>query len=125
MKFNAGIITPNLKETREFYTNIFGWRVDFENDFYLLLGTESGSQISFLLPNHPTQKPLFQPEFNGKGVYITVEVSDVDKEYKRIKALGTPIAIELRDEPWGDRHFAIVDPNGIGMDIVTYTPPST
>ena len=125
MKFNAGIITSKLQETKEFYTHILGWRVDFENEFYLLLGSESGSQISFLLPNHPTQKPLFQPEFNGKGVYITVEVSDVDKEYKRIKALGTPIAIELRDEPWGDRHFAIVDPNGIGMDIVTYTPPST
>ncbi|MBD0256676.1 MAG: glyoxalase, partial [Cytophagales bacterium] len=36
---------------------------------------------------------------------------------------GVPIEVELRDEPWGDRHFAIVDPNGIGVDIVTYTPP--
>lgn len=121
MKFNAGIITSNLKETKEFYINILEWRVDFENEFYVLLGTESGSQISFLLPNHSTQKPLFHPEFTGEGVYITVEVTDVDTEYERIKALGTPIAIELRDEPWGDRHFAIVDPNGIGVDIVTYT----
>lgn len=24
----------------------------------------------------------------------------------------------LRDEPWGDRHFVVVDPNGIGVDIV-------
>ena len=44
--------------------------------------------------------------------------------YQLIKASGTPIAVELRDEPWGDRHFAIVDPNGIGVDIVTYTPPA-
>ena len=43
--------------------------------------------------------------------------------YKIIKDKGVPIAIELRDEPWGDRHFAIVDPNGIGIDIVTYTAP--
>ncbi|MBC8151951.1 MAG: glyoxalase, partial [Bacteroidetes bacterium] len=41
----------------------------------------------------------------------------------RINALGVPIAIELRDEPWGDRHFAIADPNGIGIDVVTYAPP--
>jgi len=33
------------------------------------------------------------------------------------------IAIDLREEPWGDRHFAIVDPNGIGIDIVTYSAP--
>ena len=123
MKFSAGVITPKLKETKEFYTNILGWRVDFENEFYLLMGSESGSRISFLLPEHPTQQPLFQPAFNGQGVYITVEVPEVDKEYQRIKALGVPIAIDLRSEPWGDRHFAIVDPNGIGVDIVTYSPP--
>lgn len=36
---------------------------------------------------------------------------------------GIPIAIALRKEPWGDRHFAIIDPNGIGIDIVTYSAP--
>ena len=124
MKFNAGIITSNFQETKEFYTKTLGLRVDFENDFYLLLGSEAGDQISFLLPNHPSQKPIFQSAFEGQGVYITVEVSDVDKDYERIKALEVDIAIELRNEEWGDRHFAIVDPNGIGIDIVTYTAPA-
>lgn len=124
MEFNAGIVTPNLEATKNFYTRILGWRVNFENDFYLLLGSESGSQISFLQPNHPSQDPLFQTAFDGKGVFITVEVPDVDQTYQQIKASGTPIAVELRNEPWGDRHFAIVDPNGIGVDIVTYTPPA-
>ena len=123
MSFNTGIITSNMEATKTFYTETLGWRVDFENDFYLLLGNEEGNQLSFLLPNHPSQAPLFQPEFNGQGVYITVEVPDVDKVYEQIKAQGTPIAINLRDEPWGDRHFAITDPNGIGIDIVTHTPP--
>jgi uncharacterized glyoxalase superfamily protein PhnB len=26
--------------------------------------------------------------------------------------------VPLRDEPWGDRHFAVVDPNGIGVDVL-------
>jgi catechol 2,3-dioxygenase-like lactoylglutathione lyase family enzyme len=124
MEFNAGIVTPNLEATKDFYTRTLGWRVNFENDFYLLLGSESGSQISFLQPNHPSQDPLFQTAFDGKGIFITVDVPDVDQTYQKIKASGTPIAVELRDEPWGDRHFAIVDPNGIGVDIVTYTPPA-
>ena len=123
MKFNAGIITSKLEETKEFYLKALGLRVDFENDFYLLLGSEAGDQLSFLLPNHPSQKPIFQSAFSGHGVYITVEVPDVDKEYERIKALNIDIAIELRNEEWGDRHFAIVDPNGIGIDIVTHTAP--
>jgi uncharacterized glyoxalase superfamily protein PhnB len=121
MKLNAGIITSHLKETKEFYTRNFGFGVTFENDFYLLMHTSNHqAEISFLLPNHPSQQPLFQTAFKGSGVYLTLEVADVDAEFARIKKLGVPIVIELRDEPWGDRHFAVKDPNGVGIDIVTY-----
>jgi uncharacterized glyoxalase superfamily protein PhnB len=47
-----------------------------------------------------------------------VDVPDVEAEYQRIRSMEVPIEAELRDEPWGDRHFVIVDPNGIGVDIV-------
>ncbi|WP_420146524.1 VOC family protein [Spirosoma sp.] len=121
MKLNAGIITQKLAETKAFYCNVLNFGVTFENDFYLLLHTpDQQAEVSFLLPDHPSQQPLFQPEFAGKGVYLTIEVADVDEEYDRIQKLGVPIAIDLRDEPWGDRHFALVDPNGIGIDVVTY-----
>ena len=124
MKLNAGIITEKLSETKEFYTDVLGFGVSFENDFYLLMHTpDKISEISFLQPNHPSQKPIFQSPFNGKGVYLTIEVEEVDKVYEKLKNKGVAIEIEIRDEPWGDRHFAIVDPNGIGIDIVTYTKP--
>ena len=124
MKLNAGIITDKLSESKEFYTKVLGFGVSFENDFYLLMHTPDNSeQISFLLPEHPSQHPVFQPPFQGEGVYLTIEVEDVDKVYQDLKSRGVAIAIEIRDEPWGDRHFAIVDPNGIGVDIVTYTQP--
>lgn len=124
MKLNAGIITAKLQETKAFYTGKLGFTVVFENEFYLLLQTPGGNdQISFLLPNHPTQQRVFQVPFGGSGVYLTIEVEDVDAEYKRIQSLGVPIEIELRNEEWGDRHFAVKDPNGIGIDIVTYTKP--
>ena len=124
MKLNAGIITENLTETKKFYTEILDFGISFENEFYLLLHTPNHSaEIAFLKPNHPSQKPIFQSEFNGKGVYLTIEVEHVDDVYKQLKAKGVIIEVELRDEPWGDRHFAIVDPNGIGIDFVTYTSP--
>ena len=123
MKINAGIVTHKLAESKSFYTKVLGFNVKFENEFYLLMESpENGGEISFLLPNHPTQQSLFHPEFNGQGVYLTIDVRDVDEVYKNIKNKNLPISIELRDEPWGDRHFAITDPNGIGIDIVQYTP---
>lgn len=124
MKLNAGIITPKLQESKAFYTEVLNFGVTFENDWFVLLHTpDRSAEISFLLPDQPTQRPVFQSAFPGKGVYLTVEVEDVDAEYTRIKWLDVPIEVELRDEPWGDRHFAVVDPNGMGIDIVTYAKP--
>ena len=124
MKLNAGIITEKLAETKAFYTEILNFGVSFENEFYLLLHTPNRkAEISFLLPNHPSQQPIFQKPFQNQGVYLTIEVENVDEVYKELKNKNIRIEIELRNEPWGDRHFTIKDPNGIGIDIVTYTEP--
>lgn len=124
MKLNAGIITPKLAETKAFYVNTLGFGVTFENEFYLLLHTPNHeAELSFLLPGHPSQQALFRQPFTGQGMYLTIEVSDVDRLYQSLKQKGADIKIGLRDEPWGDRHFAIQDPNGIGIDIVQYAPP--
>ncbi|MGV8963119.1 MAG: VOC family protein [Candidatus Saccharimonadaceae bacterium] len=123
MKLNAGIITKKLNETKVFYTKILGFGVTYENDFYLLLHTPNHeAEISFLLPDHPSQQPLFHNPFQGQGMYLTIEVDDVDKIYMDIINEGVQIKIDIRNEPWGDRHFAIEDPNGIGIDIVKYSP---
>ncbi len=124
MKLNAGIITEKLAETKAFYTEILGFGITFENEFYLLMHTPNHeAEISFLLPHHPSQQPVFQQPFQNQGVYLTLEVANVDEMYHQLKAKNIPIEIDLQDEPWGDRHFAIKDPNGIGIDIVTYSEP--
>ena len=123
MKLNSGIVTEKLAETKKFYLEVLNFGVTFENEFYLLLHTPNQeAEISFLLPNHPSQQPLFQKPFSGQGMYLTIEVEDVDKVYNDLKNKGVEIKIDIRDESWGDRHFAIQDPNGIGIDIVKYSP---
>jgi uncharacterized glyoxalase superfamily protein PhnB len=124
MKLNAGVITKKIAESKAFYTDLLGFGVTFENEFYLLMHTPGKTaEIGFLLPDHPTQQPIFQKPFNGQGMYLTIEVEDVDAIYNKLKAKGVKMEIDIRNEPWGDRHFAVVDPNGIGVDIVTYSPP--
>jgi catechol 2,3-dioxygenase-like lactoylglutathione lyase family enzyme len=125
MKLNAGIVTPKLAESKAFYTNLLGFGVTFENEFYLLLHTPGReAEISFLLPDHPSQQPFFHKPYLAQGMYLTIEVEDVDKLYAELKKKGATIKIDIRNEPWGDRHFAIQDPNGIGIDIVKYSPPA-
>jgi len=123
MKLNAGIVTTKLAETKQFYTRLLDFGVIFENEFYLLMHTpDRSAEISFLLPNHPSQQPIFHSPFTGQGMYFTIEVERVDEWYVKLKDKGSELKVDLRDEPWGDRHFTIQDPNGIAIDIVTYSP---
>ncbi|RPD42088.1 VOC family protein [Chitinophaga barathri] len=123
MKLNAGVLTNKLAESKKFYTEVLGFGVTFENEFYLLMHTPGRTaELSFLLPDHPSQQPLFQPAFEGRGMYLTVEVENVDEWYEKLRQMGVDIKITMREEPWGDKHFAIQDPNGVGIDIVTYAP---
>lgn len=123
MRLNAGIITNNLEKTKDFYTKILDFQIVWESDWFILLATPNGADtISFLMPNHPTQGiDQFRNNYNGSGVYLTIEVDDIDDLYNRMKKKEIEFALEIRTEEWGDRHFAIIDPNNIGIDFVTHT----
>ncbi len=124
MQLNAGIVTDKLQESKSFYQKALGFGVSFENDFYLLMHTpDKKYEISFLQSNHPSQAPIFHEPYAGKGMFLTIEMDDVDGLYESIKSKNIPIAVPIRDEDWGDRHFSIVDPNGIGIDLVRYQKP--
>ncbi len=125
MRLNAGIITKKHYETKKFYTEILNFGITFENDFYILFHTPNKKdELAVLLPNHPSQNKLFHKEFNGQGIFLTVEIDNVDKLYQEIKLKDVKISVEIKDEPWGDRHFTIIDPNGIAIDIVKYETPT-
>ena len=125
MKLNAGIVTEKLGITKKFYTEILGFTMKYENEFYLLMQTpDHSAELSFLLPHHKSQRPIFQAPFTGQGMYLTIEVENVDEVYREIQNKDVHIEVRIRDEAWGDRHFAIKDPNGIAIDIVSYRAPS-
>lgn len=110
-----------MRESKDFYVRLFDCDVLYEGeDDWIVLLQLGGSELAFMRPDLPGQSSLFRPAFQGQGIWVAVDVDEVDAEYARIKSLGVPIEVELRDEPWGDRHFVIVDPNGIGVDVVQH-----
>ncbi len=121
MSFYNGTIISKLQETKEFYTQTLGFSVKFENDWFILLEKE-GRELAFMLPNLDFQHKIFHGELQGQGTWIAMEVEDLEGEYERIKNSNIEILVELRKEDWGETHFTIADPNGIGIDFVRYNP---
>lgn len=114
----------NLKQAKSYYSNQFGFNTVFENEWYIHLVSESGIQVGFLLPDQPTQPTIFRPAYNGDGVIFTLEVKDVDAAFKEATKESLNVVMQLRSEAWGQRHFAVKDPNGIYVDIVQTTQPT-
>src|SRR5262245_20335524 len=118
----AGYVTEDLAATRAFFEGKLGFKPVFESDWFVLLALE-GSQIGLLKPEQQGQAPLFRRAYPGHGAWITLSVPNVDEVHRRAQAAGIPIAVPLRDEPWGERHFSVIAPNGLALDFVTYQGP--
>lgn len=59
----------------------------------------------------------------GRGMYIYIQVDDVDSKYESLKAEGFVPATEPKDWPWGNREFILKDPDG--YKICFWKPSNT
>lgn len=123
MKLWTGVVTDQVTESRDFYVRLFACEVVFDSDWFVLLEL-GGGELGFMKPGLEAQHPLFRtPLAGGAGIWVTIDVDDVDATYARLYGLGVEAVFPPRDEPWGDRHFAVIDPGGIAVDVVQRAAP--
>lgn len=118
------IMTRDVAGTASFYRTHFRFAPAFEANWYIHLQSTENPRINLGIVDggHPSV-----PEaYHGKagGLLINFEVEDVDAVYARIEEAGLPVALTLRDEAFGQRHFMVADPNGVLLDVITPIPPS-
>ena len=121
----AIIVTDKRAECRDFYVRCFGFQVVFEASWFVYLAAtgDHAFGIAFMDPDHPSQPP--GPErFDGKGMFITVQVADATAEFERLRRDGVSVAYPLRDEPWGQRRFGLYDPSGTWVNVVQQIEPA-
>lgn len=119
-------VVPNVASeafasSRDFYAAMFDLVVSVElDDWYLQLMAESDSRlnIGFVEPGHELFAGRTAPS-GPSGVVLTVHVDDVDEAYARARRLGAEIAAEIRNEDHGQRHFLVVDPNGLLLNVMS------
>jgi catechol 2,3-dioxygenase-like lactoylglutathione lyase family enzyme len=118
------VITDRLHECRDFYVRWFGHEVVFEASWIVVLGRGAGvPALAFMHSSHPSEPPT-PAAYSGEGMFITLQVDDARDEYERLAAAGLSLALELTDEPWGQRRFAAVDPAGMWVDVVEQINPA-
>ncbi|QDB79419.1 glyoxalase/bleomycin resistance/extradiol dioxygenase family protein [Georgenia wutianyii] len=117
--------TEDLARSTRFYTEHLGFEVTFAADWYVSLHRPGppAYELALLDPTHESVPAGFGRP--ASGVLLNFEVTDVDGEYDRlVRRAGLPLARDIRTEDWGQRHFIVVDPGGVLIDVITPTPPS-
>ncbi len=122
MKWSTEIYTSKVEESKAFYCKYFDFKIKFEIEGFVVLQHKDQPvyELLFCIPNSEFVDKIFHPEFQGKGILFQMEVKDAEQEYSKMKEMGIEIKLPLIEEPINGKHFTVVDPNGILVDVVEF-----
>jgi catechol 2,3-dioxygenase-like lactoylglutathione lyase family enzyme len=120
--FYPVLFTDDVAKSGAFYIDFLGFTPTFESDWYLSLVHKDAPayQLALIARTHESIPAGAAPM--PSKLILNFEVADATKEYWRLQEAGLPIAQPLRDEPWGQRHFVVLGPDGVLIDIIENIP---
>ena len=112
--FAVTLFTEDLTATRQFYQDVFGLPVAFEDDNSAVFNF--GNTLINLLktteaPELIAPAPVAPPEA-GSRAQFTIQVDDVDALCAELTARGVALLNGPLDRPWGIRTACFRDPGG-------------
>jgi uncharacterized glyoxalase superfamily protein PhnB len=100
----------------------FGYRELVAADGFASVAREGGVGIA-LMRTGLSNLPEEQRGRHATGIIVAFEVADLDAELERLRNEGAPFAMDLHCDPWGERAFQVVDPNGIIYQCLDWNGP--
>ena len=85
-----------------------------------LVNSNTGHQLGFMVPDHPSQPDFLHSETQNEGAIITFEVQCAKTAWRSSQEGKLEIALTYTEEVWGQNHFIVRDPQGLLIDIVEH-----
>ncbi|MEV0464526.1 VOC family protein [Nocardia tengchongensis] len=124
MNITASAISLNVPDpatSAQFLIDHFGFTEKMAADgFVNLTRPDAGFDVIYLRTGLGSFKPDRIAGSAGQGLLVVFVVDDIDAEYARVQGEGVPIVTPVETEPWGERYFQALDPNGIVIQLVQW-----
>ncbi|MGW4352092.1 VOC family protein [Nocardia sp. NPDC004582] len=124
MNVTASAISLNVPDetaSAKFLIDHFGFTEKMSADgFVNLTRPDAGFDVIYLRTGLGSFKPDRIAGSAGQGLLVVFVVDDIDAEYARVRGEGVPIVTPIETEPWGERYFQALDPNGIVIQLVQW-----
>ncbi len=120
----TNICSDNLPESRDFYTKLFDFRIDYDSDWFVhLISEDQQLELGIIDRTHDIVPKGYQNR--PQGFYVTFVVENVDE----IFAVAQREAFEIVEAPsdtfYGQRRLLLKDPNGMLVDVSSPIPSNS
>lgn len=113
----ASVLTDRLQESRVFWTELLGFEVAFDSNWFVRLQApgEANCEIALVAREHETMPLGFQVP--PGGTLITVIVSDVDQVYREAQRRGLTVLEAPTETFYGALRMLLISPAGQLVDV--------
>ena len=112
----TNILTDELEESKNFYTQLFDFKVVFDSDWFVqLVSSDENFELGIMQRTNELIPVDFQDQ--PQGFYITFVVENADKVFALAKKMGYEVVQEPKDTFYGQRRLLLKDPNGALVDV--------
>jgi len=117
----TNICSDKLAESRDFYTKLFDFNVDYDSDWFVhLISKDKQHELGIISRNSEIVPDGFQN--NPQGFYVTFVVENADDVFEIAKREGLEVLSEPSDTFYGQRRLLLKDPNGTLVDVSSPIP---
>ncbi len=112
----TNICSDNLAESRDFYTKLFDFNVDYESNWFVhLISKDENLELGIIDRTNDIVPKDFQQ--NPQGFYVTFVVDNADDIFMIAESEKFNIISEPTDTFYGQRRLLLKDPNGTLVDV--------
>lgn len=112
----TNLCTKDLEQSKQFYTRLFTFNVDYDSDWFVHLSTEGKElEIGLIAEGHD----IVPAPAKGKasGIYLTFVVDNVDDLFQKAQQLAIPILQPPEMTFYGQKRMLLVAPEGTICDV--------
>jgi len=115
------ICSDNLQDSKNFYTKLFNFRVDYDSDWFIHLVSKDG-QLELGIIDRVNQIVPEEYQNLPTGFYTTFVVDNADEVYGIAKKENFEVVEIPTDTIYGQRRLLLKDPNGSLVDVSSPIP---
>lgn len=110
------IYSDDLEASKAFYLNFLEMELVMDMGWILTFASKESptAQIN-IFKNDGIDNP------DNTSLFLSIEISDVDKMYERAQKMDCQIVYNITNENWGVRRFFVKDPNGVTINLLAHT----